>query len=328
VRQYLDLLGRILSEGEDVQSGAVIKSEDRKATCRMLLAQQLRLDLREGFPILTTKPVPFDIVVDEVLWFLRGETNIKTLGRTVLDVPPGTTGVISPAGIEPKRKFLQRHIWDSWANNNGDVRYIYGRSWRYWDYPEHLRDGDHDDPDTARMSVIGTWDQVDDVLKRLKAVAADPADRSRRRIILTGWDPPMVPKMGLAPCHTLSQWLPTNGYLDVVCHWRSIDMFLGAPFNVIQYALLAHIFGRLAGLKPRHLVANIADCHLYDNQFEQVRAQLKRDPGLLPSLKVDDRFFATCPDLSIEQMKQADPSWFSLDGYVSHMGKLRAEVAV
>jgi thymidylate synthase len=328
MRQYLDLLGRILSEGEDVQSGAVIKSEDRKATCRMLLAQQLRFDLREGFPICTTKPVPFDIVVDEVFWFLRGETNIKTLGRTVLDVPPGTTGVISPAGIEPKRKFLQRHIWDSWANNNGDVRYIYGRSWRYWDYPENLRDGDHDDPDTARMSVIGTWDQVDDVLKRLKAVAADPADRSRRRIILTGWDPPMVPKMGLAPCHTLSQWLPTNGYLDVVCHWRSIDMFLGAPFNVIQYALLAHIFGRLVGLKPRHLVANIADCHLYDNHFEQVREQLGRDPQLLPELKINDRFFETCPDLSIEQLRQVDPSWFALDGYAPHQGKLRAEVAV
>jgi thymidylate synthase len=310
VQQYLDLLRRIIDEGEDVQSGAVIKSEDRKATCRMLLAQQLRFDLREGFPVCTTKPVPFDIVVDEVLWFLRGETNIKTLGRQKGDA------------------FIRRHIWDAWSNEHGEVPHIYGASWRRWYYPQIDEAFNLTLPILPLVCPYEVWDQVDDVLNRLKAVAADPADRSRRRIILTGWNPPLVPEMGLAPCHTLSQWLPTNGYLDVVTHWRSIDSFLGMPFNIIQYALLAHIFGRLTGLKPRHLVVNIADCHLYDNQFEQVRDQLGRNPRPLPELKIDDQFFTACPDLSIEQMQKADPAWFSLDGYKPNPGRLRAEVAV
>ena len=308
MQQYLDLLGRILHDGEDVQSGAVIKSEERKAVCRMLLAQQLRFDLREGFPVVTTKPVAFDIVVDEVLWFLRGETSVHKLGRHI------------------NGRTIRRHIWDQWSTETGDVPHIYGEAWRRWDYwekEEIQRDGSPFTSDSFKQ-----WDQVDDVLSRLKAVVADPSDRSRRRIILTAWNPPMVPKMGLAPCHTLSQWLPTNGYLDVVTHWRSIDMFLGCPYNIIQYALLAHIFGRLSGLIPRHLVANIADCHLYDNQFEQVAEQRTRKPQPLPYLKIDEQFFERCPELSVFQLKSVDPAWFSLEGYAPHEGKLRAEVAV
>jgi thymidylate synthase len=308
MKQYLDVLRRILDEGEDVQSGAVIQSEARKATCRMLLAEQLRFDLRRGFPIVTTKPVAFDIVVDEVLWFLRGETNVLTLGRKDGD------------------RMIRRHIWNQWSRPDGDVPHIYGEAWRRWPYPAEYAPDTDTNGDT--VATVAYWDQVGDILTRLRAVAADPSDRSRRRILLSGWNPPVVPDMGLAPCHTLSQWLPTNGYLDVVCHWRSIDMFLGCPFNIIQYALLAHILGGLTGLLPRHLVANITDCHLYDNQFDQVREQIGRDPGPLPILAIDDRFFSTCPDLSVAQLRHVEPSWFRLDGYTPHQGKLRAEVAV
>jgi thymidylate synthase len=316
MRQYLDLLRRILDEGEDVQSGAVIKSEDRKATCRMLLGQQMRFDLREGFPIVTTKAVPFDIVVDEVLWFLRGETNIQRLGRNS-HTKTGETTV---------SRFVQRHIWDQWANEMGDVPHIYGESWRRWEYNEHVYVSK--EPGAPLLGRIDHWDQIAVLLGSLQDVARDPSNRARRRIILSAWNPPRVPDMGLAPCHTLSQWLPTNGYLDVVCHWRSIDMFLGCPFNIVQYALLAHVFGRIAGLKPRHLVTNIADCHLYDNQFEQVREQIERKPNLPPYLKIDERFFQTAPNLGFDQMAHVDPSWFSLDGYEPHQGRLRAEVAV
>jgi thymidylate synthase len=308
MKQYLDVLRRILDEGEDVQSGAVIQSEARKATCRMLLAEQLRFDLREGFPIVTTKPVAFDIVVDEVFWFLRGETNVRTLGRKVGD------------------RTIIRHIWDQWSKEDGDVPHIYGESWRRWEYPEAIS------PDTdtfgQKVGVVGAWDQVAVLLGQLRDVVADPGNRARRRIILSGWNPPVVPDMGLAPCHTLSQWLPTNGYLDVVCHWRSIDMFLGCPYNIVQYALLAHILGGLAGLIPRRLVANIADCHLYDNQFDQVREQIGREPGPLPLLVIDEQFFRTCSHLGFDQLRKIDPSWFSLSGYTPNPGKLRAEVAV
>lgn len=314
MKQYLDLLRKIVDKGEDVQSGAMLRSEDRKPTCRFLLAPQLRFDLRDGFPIVTTKPVPFDLVVDEVLWFLRGQTNVGTLGRQYHNDMTG------------ERVFIQRHIWDQWARPDGDVPHIYGERWRRWPYPgavwHQASDGDND------VAAVETWDQVDRLIQDLRAVKADPACRARRRIILTAWDPPLVHKMGLPPCHTSSQWLPTNGYLDCVTQWRSIDTFTGMPFNVVQYALLLHVFARLSGLIPRELVCNIADCHLYDNQFDQVREQLTREPRPLPQLAINPKFFRTCPDLSVAQLLEADPAWFSLDGYDPHRGRLRAEVAV
>lgn len=297
MKQYLELLSKIVSEGEDVQSGAVIQSENRKAVCRFLLAQQLRFDLREGFPAVTTKRLLFDWVVDEILWFLRGETDTGTLGR------------------QSGSSFLRRPIWDRWADSSGDVKHIYGEMWRNWPY--HGYGGGYE-----------YWDQIASVLADLKAVRADPANRARRRIILTGWNPPVVPHMGLAPCHTLAQFLPTNGYLDTVCHWRSIDTFTGMPFNIAQYALLTHILAHLAGLRPRHLVCNIADCHVYDNQYEQIAEQVSRTPHELPLLVIDRQFFDTAPELSPEQLERVDHDWFRLDGYQYDRRQLKAEVAV
>jgi thymidylate synthase len=325
MRQYLDLLKRIVDEGEDVQSGAVIQSENRKAVCRTLLAPQLRFDLREGFPAVTTKVLLFDWVVDEIMWFLRGDTNINTLGRkerTMLDSCEGE----GPEGAYSET-FVKRPIWNQWARPDGEVPHIYGESWRRWPYPYTVtsREGTLAE---SRETAVRFWDQVAHVLADLRAVKADPGNRARRRIILTGWNAPVVPDMGLAPCHTLAQFLPVNGFLDVVCHWRSIDTFTGMPFNIAQYALLAHIFGGLSGLTPRYLVCNIADCHIYDNQFEQIAEQLTREPFPAPTLAINPRFFATAPDLAIEQLKRVDHSWFGLQNYRAHRGRLKAEVAV
>jgi thymidylate synthase len=319
VQQYLDLLRKIRDEGEDVQSGATIVSENRKATCRFLLGTQLRFDLRQGFPAVTTKKLLFDWVVDEILWFLRGETNVDTLGRA-------TTEPISYAGGQTVdvTGFTRRPIWDQWARPDGDVPHIYGETWRRWPYPD-CPDIDIEGRPTA---IIERWDQVADVIAKLRSVVADPAQRARRRVIITAWDPPMVDHMGLPPCHTLSQWLPTNGYLDCVTHWRSIDMFTGCPFNIAQYALLAHIFAGVTGLRARHLVCNIVDCHLYDNQFEQVTTQCCREPYPSPTLAIDDQFFRTAPDLTVPQLHAVDPAWFSLKDYRFHPGRLKAEIAV
>ena len=318
MKQYLDLMRKIVDEGEDVQSGAVITSEDRKATCRFLLGQQMRFDLRDGFPAVTTKPLFFNAVVDELLWFLRGETNVNKLGRFVDDPMFADLYRDTPIG---GRRFLKRHIWDQWADASGNVNRIYGEAWRRWPHP----DPDHVDQGNPSISY---WDQVDRVVKDLRAVVADPGDRARRRIILTGWNPPVVPEMGLPPCHTLAQFLPTNGFLDVVCHWRSIDMFTGAPFNIAQYALLAHILGGVTGLTPRHLVCNIADCHIYDNQREQIAEQLTRRPLAPPELAIDPQFFAVAHDLSVTQLLAVEPAWFALRNYRCSPGQLRAEVAV
>jgi thymidylate synthase len=316
LRQYLDLLAKIRAEGEDVQSGAVLKSEGRKPVCRFLLGQQLRFDLREGFPAVTTKKLLFDWVVDEVLWFLRGETNVGTLGRTEVnegvfakEYNPGTRSMSFT-------RFLRRPIWDQWAKPDGDVSWCYGRAWRRWEYPvESITE------EGSPSVRVDEWDQVAGVLADLKAMAADPALRARRRIMLSAWDPPHIKDMGLPPCHTLSQWLPTNGHLDVHCTCRSIDMFTGAPFNCAQYALLAHIFGGLAGLIPRELVLTIVDCHLYDNQAEAVDEQLTREPYPAPILTIDPRFWAAAPNLAVDELKRVDHAWFALDGYRHHRGK-------
>jgi thymidylate synthase len=328
MRQYLDLIGRIITEGEDVQSGAVIKSQDRKAVCRTLIGQQLRFDLREGFPIVTTKPVPFDVVVDEIFWFLRGETNINTLGRSTREFLEPIEGEGPQGGYSDT--FVRRKIWDQWADARGDVKRVYGEQWRRWEFPGPIRESRAiaDTDLTVDLAPVLRWDQVAHLVEDLRAVVADPSNRARRRIILTAWNPPVVPEMGLPPCHTLSQWLPINGYLDVICHWRSIDMFLGCPFNMVQYALLAHIFGDLVGLTPRNLILNIADCHLYDNQFDQVREQISRAPRLLPELVIDPEFWRVCDDLSVEGMTMADPNMFSLSGYHPDQRRLKAEVAV
>jgi thymidylate synthase len=324
MQQYLNLLREIVDGGEDVQSGAVIQSEGRKATCRFLLAPQLRFDLRRGFPAVTTKKLLFDWVVDEVMWFLRGETNINTLGRQVgRQTFTATDGTEKLVGMS---QFVKRPIWDKWAGPDGDVAQCYGTQWRSWEYPVVHPDGD--DTEGNPIATVETWDQVVRNLADMRAVKADPSNRARRRIILTAWNPPRVPEMALAPCHTMSQWLPTNGYLDCVCQWRSIDTFTGMPFNIAQYALLTHIFARLAGLLPRRLVCNITDCHVYDNQYEQIAEQCAREPFPSPFLKIDDRFWRTAPGLSPAELAQVDHSWFSLVDYEYHKGRLKAEVAV
>jgi thymidylate synthase len=326
MKPYLDLLKKILAVGEDVQSGATIVSENRKPTCRFLLGEQLRFDLRGGFPAVTTKKLLFDWVVDEVLWFLRGETNINTLGRAI-DRPVEEVGGQRRSGNVSG--FLRRPLWDQWAQPDGDVPNIYGCQWRRWEYcdyeyPEANSDGN-------RQGTIHHWDQVAKIVADLRAVKADPSDRARRRIILTAWNPPEIQFMGLAPCHTLAQFLPTNGYLDCVGHWRSIDMFTGCPFNIAQYAILTALFAGAAGLIPRHLVCNIADCHLYDNQFEQVAAQVKLEPYPRPYMTIDPRFWETAPDLTIAQLAKVDPAWFKLEDYRYHRrqpGSVLPEIAV
>lgn len=300
MKQYLDLLQRILDEGTEVACGAYLPDQQRHPTCRTILAAQYRHDLRAGFPAVTTKRLYFDTLVDEVLWFLRGETNVKTLGRTGQDE-------------DGEPRFIKRNIWDAWADEDGFVRNAYGKTWRDWEYPS-IR--------------TASWDQVAQLVEDLKAVHANPLNRARRRVILTGWNPPLVPTMGLPPCHTMSQWLVTNGVLNVSCYWRSIDMFTGFPFNIAQYSLLAHIFAGATGLEVGEIVATIGDCHVYDHQIDLIREQVTREPRPLPTLEIHPRFFEVAPDLSPAQLAKVDHSWFSLADYVFDAGKLRAEVAV
>lgn len=310
MQAYLDLLRTIMTEGEMVPTRAYLPSENRQPHAKTILAAQFRHDLADGFPAVTTKKLYFESVVKEILWFLRGETNVATLGCK---------------------------IWDAWAGKNdfpaGECGPIYGAMWRFWLYATEGRDrtpvwwsssfntGEVDDLDFNRC------DQVAQIVRDLKAVADDPTHSARRRIVLSGWNPPLVPLMGLPPCHTMAQWLPTNGKLHCHCFWRSIDCPVGMPFNIAQYALLTHIFAALVGLVPGTLCASVTDLHIYDNQFAMVEEQLGREPFPHPQLVLADEVVVLAPDLTIDQVRQLTPAMFRLEGYQCH-APLKCEVAV
>jgi thymidylate synthase len=299
LRQYLDLLDRILQEGEMVQTGAMLLSEQRKPSAKSLFAAQFRHDLAEGFPAVTTKRFYFESMVKELLWFLRGETNVKTLGCG---------------------------IWSQWADPlTGECGPIYGRNWRRWAYPVPIPDGT--DTEGNPRAAVEYFDQIGVLVAELKAVVADPSNRARRRLILTGWNPPDIRRMGLPPCHTMAQFLPVNGRLNCHCFWRSIDAFTGMPFNVAQYALLTHILAAISGLQPGLLVASVTDLHIYDNQFDAVLEQLTRKPLPLPRLVIEPDLALLTPDLSREQVGLLKPVHFFLSGYQGY-SPLRAELAV
>ncbi len=302
MREYLDLLARIMADGEDVATGTRLESDGSQPLARFLLSERLEFNLADGFPGVTTKRLYFESVVKEILWFLRGETNVKTLGC---------------------------RIWDQWSARElddplrpatetrppGECGPIYGAQFRHWEYPDEMGD-------------VATFDQIVQIVRDLRAVRDQPTHRARRRIILTGWNPPDVPLMGLPPCHTLAQFLPSNGTLHCVCHWRSIDCLTGLPFNLAQYGLLTELFARLTGFRVGRLVANIADAHIYHHQFEAVQEQLTRTPRTRPTLRVSDEVLRLAPDLTIEQCRCLHPDMFGLDDYSFDVRPIRAELAV
>ncbi len=295
MQKYLDSLRYIMDRGIPTQTGAVV--DGRKVTTRAVFALHYRHDLeRDGFPAVTTKPLVLDSMVKELLWFLRGETNKNTLGC---------------------------NIWNGWARPDGDCGPIYGQQWRRWEYP---RPGGADDC----LLQIDVYDQIGQLIADLRKLVNDPTDRCRRRMLVSAWNPPDILKMGLPPCHTMFQVDTTDGRINLMCHWRSIDMFFGFPFNISSYALLMHLLAEVTGLPAGELVANIGNAHIYDNQFVSVNEQLTRTPLPPPKLIISPSVKSLAPDLSVEQCRLLNPSLFSLEGY-NHCGPLstdRPKVAV
>ena len=246
MKQYLDQLEQIVNRGAVKDQRAVLK-DGTKPKIFHLFGLQARYDLEEGFPLLTSKFVPFRIVAEELFWFLRGSTDNREL--TARNV----------------------HIWDDWADpETGDLGPIYGKQWRSWDVPGG-----------------GTVDQIKNLIRDIRAVRADPHHSCGRRMILTAWNPADIPKMkGPFACHTLSHFVVTGDKLSCHMFQRSADMFLGVPFNIASYALLTYILAHLTGLRVGTFVHSISDAHVYENHLDVVRAQLRREPRPLPRLDV------------------------------------------
>ena len=283
MKQYLDLLAKIYADGED--------RPDRTGTgTRSLFGQQIRMDLAAGFPLLTTKKVNFKAVVHELLWFLRGETNIKSLNAV---------------GV---------HIWDEWADENGELGPVYGKQWRQWEAWNYFGNP-KDSPKEFELEPI---DQIACVVKSIKE------NPYSRRHIVSAWNPAEVNKMALPPCHTMFQfYVSVSGRLSCHLYARSIDAFLGLPFNIASYALLTRIVAFLTECSIGDLVISFGDVHIYKNHFDQVNIQLSRKPRRLPVLFVNPlRDGGTMP--AIDQFRIED---FQLNDY-DPWPAIKAEISV
>jgi thymidylate synthase len=241
--QYNRVLSKLLTKG--------VYREGRNGATYGLFGEQLRFDLSEGFPLLTTKKVHFHSILVELLWFIRGETNIKWLHD--YDVT----------------------IWDEWADENGDLGPVYGKQWREF---VGVRRSDIVEDGRAPVTVV---DQLAKVILRLRS------DPHGRRHIVSAWNPVEVEDMALPPCHTMFQFHVADGKLNCQLYQRSADWFLGVPFNIASYALLTMLVARECNLLPGEFIHTFGDLHLYANHVEQAREQISRVPRELPHILLD-----------------------------------------
>lgn len=246
MRVYLDLLQTILDHGT--------KRDDRTGTGTLsIFGHQMRFDLSEGLPLVTTKKLHLRSIIHELLWFIQGDTNVRSLNNV---------------GVS---------IWDEWAAEDGSLGPLYGAQWRSWP--------------TADGRVIDQLTEVIDQLKnkpnsRRHVVSAwNPADLPDESIspqanVAAG-------RMALAPCHCLFQFYVADGRLSCQLYQRSADCFLGVPFNIASYAMLTYMVAQVVGLKPGDYVHTFGDVHIYLNHLDQVKEQLSRDPRPLPTLQLN-----------------------------------------
>ncbi|NKC00351.1 MAG: thymidylate synthase [Pseudomonadales bacterium] len=264
MKQYLNLMRHVREKG--------VYKDDRTGTgTYSVFGHQLRCDLNEGFPLVTTKKMFLKGIIHELLWFLSGSTNIRYL----LD--------------------HDVHIWDEWADEDGELGPVYGSQWRSWPAPD--------------------GEAIDQIARLVHGIKHNP---DSRRHIVSAWNVAEVDNMALPPCHSLFQFYVAEGKLSCQLYQRSADIFLGVPFNIASYALLTMMIAQVADLELGDFVHTFGDAHIYANHIEQVDKQLDRLPLPLPKMElnpeVKDIFGFTYDD-------------FTLTGYQSHSG-IKAPIAV
>lgn len=240
MRQYLDLVSHVLENG--TQKG------DRTGTgTKSVFGYQMRFDLSEGFPMVTTKKVHLKSIIHELLWFLKGDTNIAYLREN---------------GVK---------IWDAWADKNGNLGPVYGHQWRNWDSKEidqisELIETLKTNPNSRRM-LVSAWNP---------SVLPDTSISFDENVANN--------KAALPPCHAFFQFYVADGKLSCQLYQRSADVFLGVPFNIASYALLVLMIAQVTGLQVGEFIHTFGDAHIYNNHFEQMELQLSREPKKLPKM--------------------------------------------
>ncbi len=292
MKQYLDMCRYILEHGED--------RPDRTGTgTRSVFGYQTRYDLREGFPLLTTKKMYLRPIAEELLWFIKGDTNIKYLVDRNVKIwnewPYEDFKKSEDFNGETLEEFVEKiKNDDEFAKKHGNLGPVYGAQWR-------------------NFNNEGT----DQLMKLIDSLKNNPFSR---RHIISAWNPSQVDEMALPPCHTLMQFYVSSDqkYLSCQLYQRSADTFLGVPFNIASYALLTCMLTQVCGYEPKEFIHTIGDAHIYKDHFDVVKTQIEREPLPLPHLVLNkdiDNLF----DFKIEDIK--------LEGYQSH-GPLKGKVSV
>lgn len=314
MKQYLDLCKHILEYG--------VEKGDRTGTgTKSVFGYQMRFDLSEGFPLMTTKKTAFRLIVSELLWFLKGDTNVKTLieannhiwdewafekwvnsdkytgpDMSIFGVRASKDPEFKVVLKEQMKLFCDKILSDeSFAKEFGDLGPVYGRQWRSWP----TQNGE-------------TIDQLENLIEGIQN------NPDSRRHIITAWNPAEVDDMALPPCHSFMQFYVANGKLSCQLYQRSADVFLGVPFNIASYALLVHLIARECKLEVGEFVHTLGDAHIYSNHFEQVETQLARSPRPLPTLLLNEEK-SSIFDFEIEDI--------TIEGYDPHP-KIKAPIAV
>ena len=270
MKQYLDLMKHILDEG--------VKKEDRTGTGTVsVFGYQMRFDLEDSFPLLTTKRVNLDSIIHELLWFISGDTNISYLVKNGVNIwndwpyqsylkqthQEKDYPMHSKEWKDEMKKFIEQiKSDDDFAKVYGDLGPVYGRQWRNFE----------------------GVDQLNQVVEDIKS------SPDSRRLIVSAWNPkdiPVMVKSGLPPCHTLFQFYASEGRLSCQLYQRSADVFLGVPYNIASYAILTMMIAQATGLKPGEFIHTLGDAHLYSNHLEQVEEQLARVPFPCPKLSIN-----------------------------------------
>lgn len=282
MQTYLNLMQHVLDHGH-------VKTDRTGTGTRSVFGWQMRFDLEQGFPVLTTKKLHLRSIIHELLWFLQGSTNIAYLKKN---------------GVS---------IWDDWADEQGELGPVYGKQWRRWETVVPGKDGE---PPSIR-----TIDQITQLVEGLKN------NPDSRRHLVCAWNPGEVDRMALPPCHALFQFYvapPAPGDADqrprLSCqlYQRSADIFLGVPFNIASYALLTMMIAQVCGYRPGEFIHTLGDAHLYSNHLEQAQLQLTRDTRKLPVMRINPEV----KDLFAFRFED-----FTLEGYDPHP-HIAAAVAV
>jgi thymidylate synthase len=287
---YLNALKEILENGED-------RPDRTGVGTRGIFGMQMRFNLQEGFPALTTKKLAWRAVVSELLWFIEGSGDERRLAEI----------------LHGDRNTSKSTIWtanagaDYWANKKlrrhaADLGRVYGVQWRRWRKP------------LIRINKV-VLQNLDQLAELIEGIKKDPYSR---RHIITAWNPGELELMALPPCHMMAQFYVNNGKLSCQMYQRSADMFLGVPFNIASYALFTHMIAQVCGLEVGDLIITIGDAHIYQNHFEQVKEQLTRKPLPLPTLQLN----TAITDINKFTMEDV-----SLVGYESH-DAIKAPMAV